>query len=176
MSQQNIVSKSARDIFFTQLKKYIPNEDDCFTIEQSVYDYTLNQAKITGILENIHNHFFRNIYINKCKTLLLNMDSSSYVDNKYFLDAIINHSFDLKRIAVLSPQEIHPEHWKKYKDKQKATDDFVYSSSIGIRTTQFVCSKCKKNDCSYIQRQTRCNDEPTTTIVKCLNCHYTWSY
>lgn len=167
---------SARNTFLQLLKKHIPNENDCNTIEQSVYDYTVHQAKMKGILENIDNRFFKRIYMNKCYTLLLNMDKSSYIHNEKFLDSILQHEFDLKEIAYLSPQEIHKDHWKKYIDKQSATDEFIYNRHVGVRTTSYTCSKCKKNDCSYYQLQVRCNDEPMTTFVNCLNCGNRWSY
>jgi DNA-directed RNA polymerase subunit M/transcription elongation factor TFIIS len=167
---------SARTIFLDLLQKHIPNEEDCKIIEQSVYDYTIHQAKIKGILENIENRFFKRIYMNKCYTLLLNMDSSSYVHNEKFLQSILNHEFDLSQIATLSPQEIHKDHWKKYIDKQSATDEFIYNRHVGVRTDTYTCSKCKKNDCSYYQLQVRCNDEPMTTFVNCLNCGNRWSY
>ena len=165
-----------RETFISLLQKHISNIDDCYTIEQSVYDYTVEQAKIKGILENIENRFFKRIYVNKCYTLLLNMDTTSYVKNKDFIEDIKNHTFDLSKIAYLSPQEIHKEHWKKYIDKQSATDEFIYNRHVGVRTTTYTCSKCKKNDCSYYQLQVRCNDEPMTTFVNCLNCGNRWYY
>ncbi len=167
---------NARSTFIQLLQKHIPNEEDCKIIEQSVYDYTTHQAKIKGILENIENRFFKRIYMNKCYTLLLNMDPSSYVHNQKFLQSILNHEFDLHQIALLSPQEIHKDHWKKYIDKQSATDEFIYNRHVGVRTDTYTCSKCKKNDCSYYQLQVRCNDEPMTTFVNCLNCGNRWSY
>ncbi len=167
---------SARNTFLQLLKKHIPNEEDCITIEKSVYDYAVHQAKIKGILENIDNRFFKRIYMNKCYTLILNMDKDSYIHNEKFLQSIINHEFDLTNIANLSPQEIHKDHWKKYIDKQSATDEFIYNRHVGVKTTSYTCSKCKKNECSYYQLQVRCNDEPMTTFVNCLNCGNRWSY
>jgi transcription elongation factor S-II len=165
-----------RTTFLSLLGKYISNEEDCHTIEKSVYDYTVEQAKIKGILENMENRFFKRIYMNKCHTLILNMDDASYVKNQKFIQSILQHEFDLSKIAYLTPQEIHKDHWKKYIDKQSATDEFIYNRHVGVRTTTYTCSKCKKNDCSYYQLQVRCNDEPMTTFVNCLNCGNRWSY
>lgn len=167
---------SSRQIFLNLLTPFIPNEEDRATIEKSVYDYTVEQAKIKGILENMENRFFKRIYMNKCHTLILNMDPTSYVHNEKFLQSILQHEFDLIQIAHLTPQEIHKDHWKKYIDKQSATDEFIYNRHVGVRTTTYTCSKCKKNDCSYYQLQVRCNDEPMTTFVNCLNCGNRWSY
>ena len=175
MSTIPSTGEDVRKIFLEQLAKYIESEEDCQLIEQSVYSYTAEQAKIKGILEDIHNRFFKRIYVNKCSTLLINMDPSKYVRNTKFLEMIKSHEFDLSQIAYLSPQEIHKEHWKKYIDKQTANEEFIYNKVVGIRTTFYTCSRCKKNDCSYYQLQVRCNDEPATTFVNCLNCGHKWS-
>ncbi len=167
---------TAREIFISLLQKHLENIDDCYTIEQSVYDYTIKKAEEKGIPQTINDKSFKRIYVNKCTTLLRNMDTTSYVQNKEFIEEIKNHSFDLSKIANLSPQEIHKEHWKKYIDKQSATDEFIYNRHVGVRTDTYTCSKCKKNDCSYYQLQVRCNDEPMTTFVNCLNCGNRWSY
>jgi len=167
---------SARTIFLRELSRHIESEEDRQTIEKSIYDYTVQQAKVKGILENIENRFFKRIYMNKCYTLLLNMDPEKYVHNETFIERIRSHQIDLSRIAYLSPQEIHPEHWKKYIDKQTANDEFIYDRCVGVRTDVYRCGRCKKNDCSYYQLQVRCNDEPMTTFVNCLNCGNKWSY
>jgi transcription elongation factor S-II len=41
-------------------------------------------------------------------------------------------------------------------------------------TTDFTCFKCKKNNCTYYQLQTRSADEPMTTFVTCVNCESHW--
>ncbi len=165
-----------RTLLIQLLNKHIENINECKIIENSIYEYTLHQAKLKGILENINDRFFKRIYMNKSYTLLLNIDPNSYVKNKDFLNSIKNHEFDLSKIAYLSPQEIHKEHWKKYIDKQSANDDFIYNRHIGVKTNAYVCSKCKKNECAYYELQVRCNDEPMTTFVNCLNCGNRWSY
>jgi DNA-directed RNA polymerase subunit M/transcription elongation factor TFIIS len=167
--------KDVRKIFLEQLARYVESEEDRQVIEKSIYDYTAQQAKVKGILEDIQNRFFKRIYVNKCYTLLLNMDPEKFVHNHKFVEMIRNHEFDLSQIAYLSPQEIHKEHWKKYIDKQTANEEFIYNKVVGIRTTFYTCSRCKKNDCSYYQLQVRCNDEPATTFVNCLNCGHKWS-
>ena len=83
---------------------------------------------------------------------------------------------DIEKIAFLNPQEINSAHWKKYLDKQNATDEFLYSRTVGIRTTEHKCGRCKAKDCTYYQLQVRCSDEPMTTFINCLNCGNKWSF
>ena len=80
------------------------------------------------------------------------------------------------KIDFLNPQEINSAHWKKYLDKQNATDEFLYSRTVGIRTTEHKCGRCKAKDCTYYQLQVRCSDEPMTTFINCLNCGNKWSF
>ena len=35
----------------------------------------------------------------------------------------------------------------------------------------FKCGRCRKNQCTYFQMQTRSADEPMTTFVTCVNCN-----
>ena len=44
----------------------------------------------------------------------------------------------------------------------------------GTKTDLFKCRKCKSNDCSYFQLQTRSADEPMTTYVWCYGCGNRW--
>ena len=43
-------------------------------------------------------------------------------------------------------------------------------------TSMFKCNKCKLNNCTYFQMQTRSADEPMTTFVSCLNCENRWRF
>lgn len=165
-----------RRLAVDQIQRFVEDEDASMTIEASVYDYTCGEAKVKGILENIDNSYFRRIYVNKLYSLMINMDPESYIKNQDLLQEIKEGKVDLERIAYLTPQEIYAKHWKKYIDKQSANDEFIYNRVVGIRTTDYRCKRCKKNDCSYYQLQVRCNDEPMTTFVNCLNCGNKWSY
>ena len=105
-----------------------------------------------------------------------NINEKSYIKNTNLLNKINNDEIDLNIIAFLSPQEIHEEHWRKYIDKQSAVDEFLYSRTIGVKTKEYKCGRCKERDCSYYQLQVRCSDEPMTTFINCLNCGNNWSY
>ena len=40
----------------------------------------------------------------------------------------------------------------------------------GTLTTQLKCGKCKKNNCTFHEMQTRSADEPMTVFVFCNEC------
>lgn len=145
-------------------------------IESSIYEFTIKESEKHGIDSNIENKNFKRIYKNKTRTIYDNLNVNSYVKNTNFLIRLINKEFDIKEIAFLSPQEINKEHWKPYLDRQNANDEFLYSRTAGIKTNEYKCGRCKKNECSYYQLQVRCSDEPMTTFINCLNCGNKWSF
>jgi transcription elongation factor S-II len=165
-----------RELCVDKFNSLLKNLNISEKIENSIYNYSLKQAKLKGIEINIENNFFKRIYVNKVITLYNNLDSDSYIKNNNFINLINDPSFDIINIAFLSPQEINKEHWKKYLDKQIANDEFLYSRTSGIRTNEYKCGRCREKDCTYYQLQVRSSDEPMTTFVNCLNCGNRWSF
>jgi len=145
-------------------------------IEKSIYNYAHEQCILKNIEPIIENKYFLRIYVNKLMSIYNNINEKSYIKNTNLLNKINNDEIDLNMIAFLSPQEIHEEHWRKYIDKQSAVDEFLYSRTIGVKTKEYKCGRCKERNCSYYQLQVRCSDEPMTTFINCLNCGNNWSY
>jgi transcription elongation factor S-II len=165
-----------REICINKFNEILNNYELSKTIEESIYNYALEQSKNSGIDQDINNKYFKRKYVNKVTSLYNNLDESSYINNKGFLKRLLNNEIDVKNIAFLSPQEINVEHWKVYLDKQSANDDFLGSRTMGIKTNEYKCSRCKNNECTYYLLQTRSADEPMSTFVTCLNCNHKWSF
>ena len=159
-----------------KLNLIIDDKEICESIEKSIYQYAYEQCKSKNIVPNIEDKLFLRIYVNKLMSLYNNLDKNSYLKNENFYDEVMNGNIDLSNIAFLSPQEVNKKHWKKYIDKQSAVDEFLYSRTAGIRTTEYKCGRCKERNCSYYQLQVRCSDEPMTTFINCLNCGNSWSF
>jgi len=165
-----------REICINKFNYLLNNLELSKSIEESIYNYTLCQSEIKGIEPNIDDKYFKRIYVNKIITLYNNIDKDSYVKNYNFLNRIYDKDFDISTIAFLTPQDIHKDHWKKYLDRQSANDEFLYSRTAGIRTSEYKCGRCKEKNCTYYQLQVRCSDEPMTTFINCLNCGNRWSF
>ena len=166
----------SRDICINKFNTLLNDIDLSKKIENSIYNYTINQSKKKGIELDIENKYFLRIYVNKIISLYNNLDKDSYIKNNNFYDKVINGEIDIENIANLTPQEINSEHWKKYLDKQNAVDEFLYSRTVGTRTDEYKCVRCKGRECTYYQMQVRCSDEPMTTFINCLNCGNKWSF
>ena len=165
-----------RNLCINKFNSLLNDIDLSEKIENSIYNYTIKQSEIKGIDVNIEDNYFKRIYVNKIISLYNNLDKESYVKNSNFLNSVINNDINIDDIAFLSPQEINKEHWKKYMDKQNATDEFLYSRTVGTRTSEYKCGRCKERNCTYYQLQVRSSDEPMTTFVNCLNCGNRWSF
>ena len=165
-----------RELCINKINSVINNLDISKKIEDSIYNYSLIQSEIKGINQNIEDKYFKRIYVNKLSTIYNNLDPNSYVNNKTFINKIYDNNFDISNIAFLLPHEINTEHWKKYLDRQSANDEFLYSRTTGIITTEFKCNRCKEKKCTYYQLQVRSSDEPMTTFVNCLNCGNKWAF
>ena len=148
-----------------KLNVLINDIDICEKIEKSIYNYCVEQCRLKNIEVNIENKYFLRMYVNKLISLYNNLDKNSYIKNISFYDKVMDKSIEIEKIAYLSPQEINPEHWKKYIDKQNAQDEFLYSISAGTKTKEYKCGRCKQRDCTYYQLQVRCSDEPMTTFI-----------
>ena len=166
----------SRTLCINKFNTILNNDELSKKIEESIYNYSINQSIIKGIEQNIDDKYFKRIYVNKIITLYNNLDETSYIKNTNFLNRLKNNEFDIKDIAFLSPQEINKEHWKKYIDRQSANDEFLYSRTVGIRTAEYKCGRCKEKNCTYYLLQVRCSDEPMTTFINCLNCGHRWSF
>lgn len=166
----------ARDKCILTLNEILNDLDISTKIEESIYNYTVGKSTDKCIDENIDNKYFKRIYVNKLISLYNNLNPETYIQNKNFLNRIKNKEIDINNIAFLTPQEIHKEHWKKYLDRQTANDEFLYSRTVGTRTQEYKCGRCKEKDCTYYQLQVRCSDEPMTTFINCLNCGHKWSF
>ena len=159
-----------------KLNLILNDMDKAEKIEKSIYNYAHEQCIFKNIEPSIENKYFLRIYVNKLMSIYNNIDKTSYIKNTNLLNKINKNEINLDTIAFLSPQEIHEEHWRKYIDKQSAVDDFLYSRTIGVKTKEYKCGRCKEHNCSYYQLQVRCSDEPMTTFINCLNCGNNWSY
>ncbi len=164
----------SRELAIEKLNEYISERDICERIEKSIYEYTLQTSEERGITPDMENNHFRLIYVNKLHQIYTNMNPDSYVKNMYFIDRILTEEINPDKIAFLTPQELHYEHWEEILKKQDAAEKLASSVSAGTRTNEYTCSRCRGNDCTFITIQLRSVDEPASQIISCLNCSRKW--
>lgn len=165
-----------RTIGYEKLYSIIKNKKLSKDIENSIYESCEKDALFRGIEINSNNKLFKLLYVNKLMSIYINLDSKSYLNNENFLKNIKTGKIKACDVGFLGPDEIFPERWKKYKDKQSAFQDFVYRKTASSITEDYKCGRCKQRKCTSYDLQTRSADEPMTTFVTCLNCGNRWSF
>lgn len=145
-------------------------------IENSIYEYVVSDANFRGIEINADSKLFKLLYVNKITSIYSNLNPNTYLGNKNFLKKVKDGSIDASKVGFMKPDEIFPEKWKKYKDKQQAYDQFLDSKTNSSITDEYKCGRCKERKCTSYNLQTRSVDEAMTTFVTCLNCGNRWSF
>ena len=143
-------------------------------IEKGIYNWSLNEATKRRVVKRWNHPMFVQMYIDRFRTIYLNLKPTTYVGNNYLLEKIKDGSILSSQLSSLSHQEMSPETWDKLIQDKIKRDKSKYEINMEASTDQFKCFKCKKNKCTYYELQTRSADEPMTTFVSCLNCGNRW--
>ena len=140
----------------------------CKNLELAIYNYSIQEAKKKQIIKKWDNNVFINIYLQRLKTILYN------IENEDIKQKIINKNLTPQEFIFMNHQEMRPDKWNALIEKKKIIDENKYTPKIEASTDDFTCYKCKSKKCTFYQLQTRSADEPMTTFVTCLNCSSRW--
>ena len=131
-------------------------------LEKGIFNSAIQECNKRNIIKKWENPFFVEIYLSIFKTVHFNVLQNP------------NIAAAPERVAFMTHQEMSPEKWKGIVEKKENTDK--YEKRAAVTTEQFVCGKCKKRKCTYVQVQVRSADEPMTTFVTCLECDNKWKF
>jgi len=145
-------------------------------LEKSIFNYAIRESKKKKIVRKWENEYFVQLYVDKFRTVWMNLNPLYNKNNKLLLKKIDKEKIDVKKLAFMSHQELNPKIWKKLVEAKIKRDKNVNDIDSMTTSTEFKCFKCKKNKCSYYQQQTRSADEPITTFMSCLNCGNSWKF
>lgn len=83
-----------------------------------------------------------------------------------------------EKLAVMTSEEMASDDLKNLRAKftKESIDDHQMARTQGAKTTLLTCAKCKKNNVSYSEMQTRSADEPMTTFAYCMECGHRWKF
>jgi DNA-directed RNA polymerase subunit M/transcription elongation factor TFIIS len=135
-------------------------------IEQGIYDETLKQSKLHHTEQSWDNDLFGVLYIDCFKK------ANRFI--KLHPDKLLDGTFVASELASKTDEELYPENWTKIIEEKKVLFENKYFPKIEASTNNFQCRKCKSNECTYYQMQTRSADEPMTTFVSCIKCGTKW--
>ena len=137
-------------------------------IEKGIYNYTIDEAGRKNLVKKWENIHFVEIYLTRFRTVFNNLKTSPYL-----LEQINQNKWKPHEVAFLSHYEMSPVRWEKLIAEKQERDKNIYDVQKKINS-EFKCRRCKSNNCSYYQLQTRSADEPMTVFVTCHVCNVTW--
>ena len=152
-----------RESMRKQIHEIVQDELMSENIEIGVYNYTLQAISEKKMIKKWSNPCLVEVYVSKMRSILCNITYE-------FVRSVETPHL----IAFMTHQELKPEKWAKLLQEKGKRDEYQFNHKIASTTTDFTCFKCKKNNCTYYQLQTRSADEPMTTFVTCVNCEVHW--
>jgi transcription elongation factor S-II len=152
-----------------QLDKLLKDEKNSSNLEKGIFNYALKEATNRKVIKKWDNPYFVQIYKDKLWSVYANLKK-----NHTLIEQVTNGNIKSHTIAFMTHQEMDPEKWKPLIESKIKRDKYKFESTIEAATDTFTCRKCRKNQCTYYQMQTRSADEPMTTFVQCIPCGNRW--
>ena len=150
-----------------QLDKKLNNEKSSLNLEKGIFNYALKEAEQRKIVKKWDNKFFVQIYLSHLKSILNNL-------NEHWINEVKSETIKPHILAFMTHQEFNHDKWVKLIEEKSKRDKNKFEVNIAAATDTFTCRKCKANQCTYYQMQTRSADEPMTTFVTCIPCGNRW--
>ena len=138
-------------------------KDAAKKFENAIYKYTERMVEKDAADMNWELPAIKRIYRNKILQMMQNLDR--YRKGDVTPDEMV----------VMTPRELCPERWEVLVKKRQREED-VAKMETGTLTTMYTCSRCKKNECNMLIRQSRSADEGSSTYLTCRHCDHKWRY
>lgn len=158
-----------RSICRENLGKYI-DEEKAEIIEERLYTYSARVA-----LEKGERGFHEELYCDKARTLLNNLDPESHVKNGWFSKKINEMSEkDLRILDVchLLLEEIFPARWESIIEENRLKEE--KRKERMKQEGYYKCFRCGSKHTTYQVAQLRSCDEPMSILVLCMDCGQKW--
>ena len=159
------------DLFRSNIRKklfvVLENEKTVNNLEKGIFNYALKEADQRKIVKKWDNAYFVQIYLDRLRSIMSNLKGD-------VLESIKDGSVKAHIVAFMTHQELCPEKWAALIEAKSKRDKNKFETNIAAATDTFTCRKCKGNQCTYYQMQTRSADEPMTCYISCCICGNRW--
>ena len=160
-------SETFRSNIRKKLDTILKNEKNSNNLEKGIFNYSLKESDQRKVIKKWDNKQFVQIYLDRLRSIMKNL-------NKEIIDNVNNGTIKPHTIAFMTHQELFPEKWTQMIIDKSKRDKNKFEVNIAAATDTFTCRKCKGNQCSYYQMQTRSADEPMTCYISCCICGNRW--
>ena len=113
-------------------------------LEKGIFNYAIQTAKQKNIVRKWDNDRFVLIYIDKFRSILVNINAKSTVKNTQLLKRLKKGEFKAHELAFMSHQELYPEKWKSLIEEKIKRDQNEGKVDLSAATDEFYCFRCKK--------------------------------
>lgn len=150
-----------------KLNEILKNEKKSLNLEKGIFNYSLKEAERYRIVKKWDNKHFIQIYVDHLRSVITNLKGE-------ILQQVIEGTIKPHIVAFMTHQELCPEKWCQMIEAKSKRDKNKFETNISAATDSFTCRKCKGNQCTYYQMQTRSADEPMTCYISCIICGNRW--
>ena len=141
-------------------------------MEKSIFNTTIKEARIKMTERSWDNVEFKWLYKKNYMKIIGNIHHNK--NSNFVLDKLKYNLWSPENIISMKAEILYPELWESLllKNSKKMAQLGKEMNQQG--SSFFKCGKCRLNNCTYFQMQTRSADEPMTTFITCLNCSNRW--
>jgi transcription elongation factor S-II len=161
------------DLFRSNIRKkletIIKDEKNALNLEKGIFNYALKEADQRKVIKKWDNTFFVQIYLNHLRSIMTNLSAE-------ILKQIEDGDIKPHQVAFMTHHEMRPEKWAALIDAKSKRDKNKFEVNMAAATDSFTCRKCKGNQCTYYQLQTKSADESMTVYVNCCLCGNKWKF
>lgn len=162
------------DVVAEIIKRTGLSTESCLDAEMGIYNWVLEYAGSVRVLKSWRNERFASIYAIKARSVIGNLDPSTYIGNHRLLARLTEGEFAPHDVAGMKPENQHPERWQATLDLKTQQDHYVDNAKPASMTDAFKCKKCLKRECVFTELQLRSSDEPSSIFITCINCGNRW--
>lgn len=150
-----------------KLNNILHNVINSKNLEKGIFNYSIKEATRRKISKKWNDQQFIRIY--NCHLYSVMSNLTPEIINLVNQNIIKSHT-----IAFMTHQELCPQKWSEMINLKSKRDKNKFESTMTAATDVFTCGKCKSNQCTYYQMQTRSADEPMTVFICCCVCFNRW--
>jgi transcription elongation factor S-II len=143
-------------------------------LEIGIYNWCIDYANSKKIFKSWKNNRFTMLYLEKARSILSNIDQTSYLQNQGLLTRLNDKEFLPHEVAFMKPDILFPERWKDTTEAYFKKYEHAYENKVEAMSSDYKCGKCRKRRVVYHEIFSRSADEAAVIHICCLECGNRW--